>query len=164
MVARTEVKTITESGDTIRDMSKLDDVSKLTDQERRDRVNYILSDPESMEQVKIFPDLWKSLPLNVRQEIAAALTTEVKNCIDELSDFWVEYSPEITDKDQEQIAQLEFVIENRDKIPQSYVKLEEKTNEVVKSMGIEIEEKWILDNAKADRSGDIYTDDYKIAA
>jgi hypothetical protein len=60
-----------------------------------------------------------------------------------LSDQGIEYSPEITQEDADNVAALEFVRSNKEKIPQSWVKLEEKANEVAKDMAKEIVEKGI---------------------
>ena len=80
-------------------------------------------------------------------DFTSKLSAEIKDSIKELSNLWIEkeFSTEITEKDVKQIADLEFVRANKEKIQQSWTKLEKKANEIAKDMEKEIREKWILD-------------------
>ena len=157
MVEKAELKTIVEAND-YADYDG-ETLSKASPEQLDALAQDILANAENIQQVKVFPDKRKSLDLETKQKIASWLTSEIQDCIDELSDLW--YNPEITEKETNQLTALEYVIDHKDKIPQSFVKLEEKANEIAKSIGVEIEEKWILDNAKADHSQTTAsTDDY----
>ena len=67
------------------------------------------------------------------------------NLIKELKDLWIEYSPEISQEDVDNVAALEFVRANKDKIPQSWLKVEEKANEVSKEIWKEVQDKGIIE-------------------
>ena len=86
----------------------------------------------------------------MKDKIAWQLTDEIRDSIKELSDQWIEYSPEITQEDADNVAALEFVRSNKEKIPQSWVKLEEKANEVAKDMAKEVVEKGIYKEQSKD--------------
>ena len=159
MVQESEVKKFVESND-YKDTTDKVDLTEASDEELSEVADGILSDAENIKQVNFFPDKRKSLNREIKQKIASGLTFEIQDCIDELSDLW--YNPEITKKETDQLAALEYVIENKDKIPQLWVKLEEKANEIAKNIGVEIGEKWIL-NTKADQT-QTFTDEQRIAA
>ena len=142
MIARPEVKKVAEADDSRNDISKLD-LTKASDEDLRKIADGITWNQENWEQVKVFPDLWNSLSPEMKNKIAWQLTDEIRNSIKELSDQGIEYSPEITQEDADNVAALEFVRSNKEKIPQSWVKLEEKANEVAKDMAKEIVEKGI---------------------
>ena len=107
----------------------------------------IVSNKENVQQVKVFPDSWDSLSIQQKEEIAWNLTEEIKEAIAELNDS-SEYTPKITKEDADKVAALEYVRENKEKIPQTWIKLEEKANEVARNIWIEIEDKWIIDKSE----------------
>jgi hypothetical protein len=49
------------------------DVQNLTDQEISDLTDGILSNPDNIRQVKVFPDLWDSLDDSQRKEFVSKL-------------------------------------------------------------------------------------------
>ena len=161
MVPKSEVKTIAESNNDYKDNIHNLDFANSSNEKLNKVADDILRNTENIKQVKLFPDKRESLNPEIKQKFASGLTSEIQNCIDELSDLW--YNPEITEKETDQLAALEYVIENKDKIPQSWVKLEEKANEIAKNIGVEIEEKWILNNTKADHT-QTSTNERRIAA
>ena len=146
MVPTPEFKQVPE---TTKDTESLN-FKEASDEELKHLADGIVNNTENQNQVKIFPDLWNSLNAEKKTQIAWQLTAEIQDSIKELSDLWVEYSSEVTKEDADNVAALEFVRENKDKIPQSWIKLEEKANEVAKAMGQEIVEKGILDNDTGD--------------
>ena len=133
------------------------DLSKATNKELGEVANDILSNTENINQAKFFPDKRNSLNPEIKLKISSELTSEIQDCVNKLRDLW--YNPEVTEKEKTQLATLEYVIENKDKIPQSWLKLEQKVNEIAKSIGTEINEKWIFDNTKADaaKPGNMFT-------
>lgn len=145
MITTPELKQVPE---TTKDTEHSVDLKNATNEHLKTVADGIVNNPENQEQVKLFPDKWNSLSLEEKTKLASELTSEVKNSIKELSDLWVEYSPEITQEDVDNVAALEFVRANKEKIPQSWVKLEEKANEVAKNIGVEVQDKWILDTQK----------------
>jgi len=149
MIARPEVKKVAEADDSRNDISKLD-LTKASDEDLRKIADGITWNQENWEQVKVFPDLWNSLSPEMKDKIAWQLTDEIRDSIKELSDQWIEYSPEITQEDADNVAALEFVRSNKEKIPQSWIKLEEKANEVAKDMAKEVVEKGIYKEQSKD--------------
>ena len=121
------------------------DVKNLTDKEIADLANEIVSNPNNVEQVKVFPDLWNSLNDQQKSDFVSKLEWEIKDAVDELKALWIEneYSPEVTREDEKKIADLNFVRENKDKIPQSWSKLEMKTKEVAVEIKNDIEKEWL---------------------
>ena len=154
MAPEAEVRTVVESNNNGNDINNLNelDLKNASNNELEKVANSIVSNEENMQQVKIFPEIWKSLNPEMKEKIAWELTEEIKDAIKELSDLWVEYSSEISEGDEGKIAALEFVRENREKIPQTWVKLEEKVNEVAKNIWIEVEDKGIIDKPNEDFS------------
>ena len=73
---------------------------------------------------------------------------KIQDSIKELSELWVEYTPEISEKDVSNVEALNFVRSNKEKIPHSWAKLETKANEVAKEMGKEVEDTGILNVMK----------------
>ena len=145
MITTPELKQVPE---TTKDTEHSVDLKNATNEHLRTVADGIVNKPENQEQVKLFPDKWNSLGLEHKTNILSQLTNDIQDSIQELSDLWVEYSPEITGEDEANVAAFEFVRANKDKIPQSWVKLEEKANEVAKNIGVEIQDKWILDIQK----------------
>ena len=127
-----------------KDLRKVD-VQNLTEQEAADLVEDILSDPKNIEQVKVFPDLWNSLSDKLKADFVSKLEWEIRDAVKDLKDLWIEreYSPEITKEDEQKIADLNFVRENKDRIPQSWSKLEMKAKEVAKEMADDIKKEWL---------------------
>ena len=131
--------------------NKIDDIKNKTLDSLSDlnneMANSIVWNPENIKQVKAFPNLWESLDPKQKFDFTSKLSAEIKDSIKELSNLWIEneFSTEITEKDVKQIADLEFVRANKEKIQQSWTKLEKKANEIAKDMEKEIREKWILD-------------------
>jgi len=122
------------------------DVQNLTDQEISDLTDGILSNPDNIRQVKVFPDLWDSLDDSQKKEFVSRLEWEIRDAIDELKSLWIEeqeYSPEVTKEDEQKIADLNFVRENKDKIPQSWSKLEMKAKEVAVEIKKDIKKEWL---------------------
>ena len=121
------------------------DVKNLTDKEIADLANEIVSNPNNVEQVKVFPDLWNSLNDQQKSDFVAKLEWEIKDAVDELKALWIEneYSPEVTKEDEKKIADLNFVRENKEKIPQSWSKLEMKAKEVAVEIKNDIEKEWL---------------------
>ena len=121
------------------------DVKNLTDKEIADLANEIVSNPNNVEQVKVFPDLWNSLNDQQKSDFVSKLEWEIKDAVDELKALWIEneYSPEVTREDEKKIADLNFVRENKDKIPQSWSKLEMKAKEVAVEIKNDIEKEWL---------------------
>ena len=122
------------------------DVQNLTDQEISDLTDGILSNPDNIRQVKVFPDLWDSLDDSQKKEFVSKLEWEIRDAIDELKSLWIEeqeYSPEVTKEDEQKIADLNFVRENKDKIPQSWSKLEMKAKEVAVEIKKDIKKEWL---------------------
>ncbi len=121
------------------------DVKNLTDKEIADLANEIVSNPNNVEQVKVFPDLWNSLNDQQKSDFVSKLEWEIKDAVDELKALWIEneYSPEVTKEDEKKIADLNFVRENKDKIPQSWSKLEMKAKEVAVEIKNDIEKEWL---------------------
>ena len=68
-----------------------------------------------------------------------------RDAVDELKALWIEneYSPEVTKEDEQKIADLNFVRENKEKIPQSWSKLEMKAKEVAHEMEEDIKKEWL---------------------
>ena len=121
-------------------------LNETTSNELKQLADGIVNNPENQKQVKIFPDVWNSLNAEQKTEIAWQLTAEIQDSIKELKDLWVEYSPEISQKDVDNVAALEFVRANKEKVPQSWIKLENKANEVAKDIGKEITDTWLLNH------------------
>lgn len=121
------------------------DVKNLTDKEIADLANEIVSNPNNVEQVKVFPDLWNSLNDQQKSDFVSKLEWEIKDAVDELKALWIEneYSPEVTKEDEKKIADLNFVRENKEKIPQSWSKLEMKAKEVAHEMEEDIKKEWL---------------------
>ena len=121
------------------------DVKNLTDKEIADLANEIVSNPNNVEQVKVFPDLWNSLNDQQKSDFVSKLEWEIKDAVDELKALWIEneYSPEVTKEDEKKIADLNFVRENKEKIPQSWSKLEMKAKEVAVEIKNDIEKEWL---------------------
>ena len=121
------------------------DVKNLTNKEIADLANEIVSNPSNVEQVKVFPDLWNSLNDQQKSDFVAKLEWEIKDAVDELKALWIEneYSPEVTREDEKKIADLNFVRENKEKIPQSWSKLEMKAKEVAHEMEEDIKKEWL---------------------
>ena len=145
MIQTPELKQVAE---TSKDTEHSVDLKNATNEHLKTVADGIVNNPENQEQVKVFPDKWNSLSLEEKTKFASQLTAEIQDSIKELQDLWIEYSPEITQEDVDNIAALEFVRSNKDKIPQSWIKLEEKANEVVKNIWNEVQDKWILDIKK----------------
>jgi len=145
MIQTPELKQVAE---TSKDTEHSIDLKNATNEHLKTVADGIVNNPENQEQVKVFPDKWNSLSLEEKTKFASQLTAEIQDSIKELQDLWIEYSPEITQEDVDNIAALEFVRSNKDKIPQSWIKLEEKANEVVKNIWNEVQDKWILDIKK----------------
>ena len=112
------------------------DVKNLTEEQAKNLANEIVSDPNNVDQVKVFPDLWNSLSEQQKSDFVSKLEWEIKDAVDELKALWIEneYSPEVTKEDEQKIADLNFVRENKEKIPQSWSKLEMKAKEVAHEM------------------------------
>ena len=121
------------------------DVKNLTDKEIADLANEIVSNPNNVEQVKVFPDLWNSLNDQQKSDFVSKLEWEIKDAVDELKALWIEneYSPEVTKEDEKKIAELNFVRENKERIPQSWSKLEMKAKEVAKELADDIKKEWL---------------------
>lgn len=121
------------------------DVQNLTEQEASDLVEDILSNPENIKQVTVFPDLWNSLSDELKAGFVSKLEWEIRDAIKDLKDLWIErdYSPEITKEDEQKIADLDFVRKNKERIPQSWSKLEMKAKEVAKELADDIKKEWL---------------------
>ena len=121
------------------------DVKNLTDKEIADLANEIVSNPNNVEQVKVFPDLWNSLNDQQKSDFVSKLEWEIKDAVDELKALWIEneYSPEVTKEDEKKIADLNFVRENKEKIPQSWSNLEMKAKEVAVEIKNDIQKEWL---------------------
>jgi hypothetical protein len=90
--------------------------------------------------------LWDSLDDSQKKEFVSRLEWEIRDAIDELKSLWIEeqeYSPEVTKEDEQKIADLNFVRENKDKIPQSWSKLEMKAKEVAVEIKKDIKKEWL---------------------
>ena len=121
------------------------DVKNLTEEQAKNLANEIVSDPNNVDQVKVFPDLWNSLSEQQKSDFVSKLEWEIKDAVDELKALWIEneYSPEVTKEDEQKIADLNFVRENKEKIPQSWSKLEMKAKEVAHEMEEDIKKEWL---------------------
>jgi hypothetical protein len=89
--------------------------------------------------------LWNSLNDQQKSDFVSKLEWEIKDAVDELKALWIEneYSPEVTKEDEKKIADLNFVRENKEKIPQSWSKLEMKAKEVAVEIKNDIEKEWL---------------------
>ncbi len=127
------------------DSKKVENAENLTKKEVDELATHIVNTPENQNQVKAFPDLWESLNDQQKSDFVSKLEWEIRDTIDELKSLWVEkeYSPEITQEDADKVADLEFIRDNKDKIPQSWSKLEMKANEVAKEMMDDIKKEWL---------------------
>lgn len=127
------------------DSNKIENYKDLTRDEVDKLATDIVKTPENQDQVKAFPDLWESLNDQQKSDFVSKLEWEIRDAVDELKSLWVEkeYSPEITQEDADKVADLEFVRDNKDKIPQSWSKLEMKANEVAKEMMDDIKKEWL---------------------
>ncbi len=121
------------------------DIKEASNKELKQIADDIVNNPENQKQVTIFPDSWNSLNPEEKAKIAWQLTTEIQDSITELKDLWIEYSPEIFQEDVDNVAALEFVRANKDKIPQSWLKVEEKANEVSKEIWKEVQDNGIIE-------------------
>jgi len=122
------------------------DVKNLTENDAAGLVEDILSNPENIKQVKVFPDLWNSLNDQQKSDFVSKLEGEIKDAVKDLKDLWIEeqeYSPEVTNEDKQKIAELNFVRENKERIPQSWSKLEMKAKEVAKELADDIKKEWL---------------------
>ena len=151
MAPKGEVKTVEESNYNGNDIGKID-FREASDDQLKEVADGIVSSKENVQQVKFFPEKWESLNHEEKENIAWQLTREIQDSIKELSSLWVEYSPDVTKEDGDKVAALEFVRENQEKIPQTWIKLEEKVNEVAKNIWIEINDKGIIDNEKVNEA------------
>ncbi len=142
MTPTPEIKQVAE---TFKDTERRINIKEASDEELKQMAEGIVNNPENQEQVKFFPDLWNSLNAEEKWKIAWQLTTEIQDSIKELKDLWIEYSPEISQEDVDNVAALEFVRANKDKIPQSWLKVEEKANEVSKEIWKEVQDKGIIE-------------------
>jgi len=142
MTPTPEIKQVAE---TSKDTERRINIKEASDEELKQMAEGIVNNPENQEQVKFFPDLWNSLNAEEKWKIAWQLTTEIQDSIKELKDLWIEYSPEISQEDVDNVAALEFVRANKDKIPQSWLKVEEKANEVSKEIWKEVQDKGIIE-------------------
>ena len=131
--------------ETSKDTERSINIKEASNKELKQIADGIVNNPENQEQVKFFPDLWNSLNAEEKTKIAWQLTTEIQDSIKELKDLWIEYSPEISQEDVDNVAALEFVRANKDKIPQSWLKVEEKANEVSKEIWKEVQDKGIIE-------------------
>ena len=131
------------------DVSDINEAINLTEEQAEQVANEILNDPNITEQVEEFSALWNSLNPEQKSNLAKELTMEIQDSIKELKDLGIEYNPEVTNEDVDNVRALEFVRENQEKIPQSRIKLEKKANDVVKAMWQEIQDKGILDTEKS---------------
>jgi len=121
------------------------DVKNLTKADAEKLATDIVTDSSNAEQIKVFPDLWNSLNDQQKSEFVSKLEWEIKNAVKELNDLWIErnISPEVTKEDEQKIADLNFVRQNKEKIPQSWAKLEMKANEVAQEMELDIKKEWL---------------------
>jgi len=121
------------------------DVKNLTKADAEKLATDIVTDSNNAEQIKVFPDLWNSLNDQQKSEFVSKLEWEIKNAVKELNDLWIErnISPEVTKEDEQKIADLNFVRQNKEKIPQSWAKLEMKANEVAQEMELDIKKEWL---------------------
>ena len=121
------------------------DAKNLTKADAEKLATDIVTDSSNAEQIKVFPDLWNSLNDQQKSEFVSKLEWEIKNAVKELNDLWIErdISPEVTKEDEQKIADLNFVRQNKEKIPQSWAKLEMKANEVAQEMELDIKKEWL---------------------
>ncbi len=144
---------IAKSNETERDVSTLNinnlNISKTTPEQRAELSKKITQNPDNIQQIrevkKVFPDLRKSWDNDKKSDFTKKLNDEITGAISELKDLWdkIDYSPEITSEDEKRIEDLSFVIEHKDKIPESYSKLEMKANEVAEEMEKDIKKEWL---------------------
>lgn len=121
------------------------DVKNLTKADAEKLATDIVTDSSNVEQIKVFPDLWNSLNDQQKSEFVSKLEWEIKNAVKELNDLWIErdISPEVTKEDEQKIADLNFVRQNKEKIPQSWSKLEMKAKEVAVEIKKDIKKEWL---------------------
>ena len=121
------------------------DVKNLTKADAEKLATDIVTDSSNAEQIKVFPDLWNSLNDQQKSEFVSKLEWEIKNAVKELNDLWIErdISPEVTKEDEQKIADLNFVRQNKEKIPQSRSKLEMKAKEVAVEIKKDIKKEWL---------------------
>jgi len=121
------------------------DAKNLTKADAEKLATDIVTDSSNAEQIKVFPDLWNSLNDQQKSEFVSKLEWEIKNAVKELNDLWIErdISPEVTREDEQKIEDLNFVRQNKEKIPQSWSKLEMKAKEVAVEIKKDIKKEWL---------------------
>lgn len=119
------------------------DVKNLTKEGAAKLATDIVTDSNNAEQIKVFPDLWNSLNDQQKSEFISQLDWEIRNAVQELKDLWLEYSSEVTSEDEQKIEEFNFVKEHKDRIPQSWAKLEMKAKEVAQEMESDIKKEWL---------------------
>lgn len=121
------------------------DVKNLTEEGATKLATDIVTDSNNAEQIKVFPDLWNSLNDQQKSELLLKLEWEIGDAVKELRDLWIEreYSSEIMPEDEQKIKEFNFVKENRDKIPQSWSKIEMKAKEVAEETEKDIKKEWL---------------------
>ena len=137
-----EIKQVPEA---TKDTEKNINIKEASNEELKQVADGIVDSPENQNQVKFFPDSWNSLKAEEKTKIAWQLTSEIQDSITELKDLWIEYSSDISPEDVDKVAALDFVIENKEKIPQLWQVLEKKADEVSKEIWKEIQDKWIIE-------------------
>jgi hypothetical protein len=63
------------------------DVKNLTENDAAGLVEDILSNPENIKQVKVFPDLWNSLNDQQKSDFVSKLEGESKDAVKDLKDL-----------------------------------------------------------------------------
>ena len=122
------------------------EVKDLTKEEAKKLSDEIVSNPESKKQVeKDFPEYLDNYTKEERADFISQLQTEILEWAAELKSKWIEkeYTSEISDEDIKNAETLKFVTENKDKIPQQWLKIEAKADEIKKEMEQEIREEGI---------------------
>ena len=122
------------------------EVKNLTKEEAKKLSDEIISNPESKKQVeKDFPEYLDNYTKEERADFISQLQTEILEGAAELRNRWIEkeYTSEISDDDIKNAEMLKFVTDNKDKIPQQWLKIEAKADEIKKEMEQEIREEGI---------------------
>lgn len=120
-------------------------VENLSQPDADEEANKIVSNPENINQIQVFPNLWNSLNNQQKSKLLLKLEWEIGDAVKELRDLWIEreYSSEIMPEDEQKINEFNFVRENRDKIPQSWSKIEMKVKEVAEETEKDIKKEWL---------------------
>ena len=139
MISTHEVKPVEERQDTVESVN----LREATSEQLKQLADGVVNNPENQEQVKFFPDQWNSLNDEEKAEFAWQLTAEIQKSITELNDLWIVYSPEIFQGDVGNVAALEFVRANKDKILPLWLEVERKAEEVSKEIWKEVQKEII---------------------